>query len=49
VVSEPLTAQDMRAIAGIDKQCRLIKGQVFLWKANQTWEDLWDLDGVIKS
>ena len=38
---------DMRAIAGIDKNCRLIKGQVFLWKANQTWEDLWDLDGAI--
>ncbi len=48
VVSEPLTAGDMRAIAAIDKQCRLIKGQVFLWKAGQTWEDLWDLDGVIE-
>jgi diketogulonate reductase-like aldo/keto reductase len=48
VVSEPLTAEDMRAIAAIDKQCRLIKGQVFLWKAGQTWEDLWDLDGVIE-
>ena len=23
---------DMRAIAGIDRNCRLIKGQVFLWK-----------------
>jgi diketogulonate reductase-like aldo/keto reductase len=48
VVSEPLTAADMHAIAGIDKNCRLIKGQVFLWKPDQTWEDLWDLDGVIK-
>jgi diketogulonate reductase-like aldo/keto reductase len=48
VVSEPLTAEDMRAIASIDKRCRLIKGQVFLWKANQSWEDLWDLDGVIE-
>jgi diketogulonate reductase-like aldo/keto reductase len=46
-VTEPLTAQDMRAIAGIDRNCRLIKGQVFLWKENQRWEDLWDLDGVI--
>ena len=33
----------MRAIAGIDKNCRLIKGQVFLWKENQRWEDLWDI------
>jgi diketogulonate reductase-like aldo/keto reductase len=48
VVSPPLTGDEMRAIAGIDKNCRLIKGQVFLWKADQSWEDLWDLDGVIK-
>jgi diketogulonate reductase-like aldo/keto reductase len=48
VVSAPLTDADMAAIAGIDKNCRLIKGQVFLWKQDQTWEDLWDLDGAIK-
>jgi alcohol dehydrogenase (NADP+) len=47
VASEPMTADDMRAIAAIDRNCRLIKGQVFLWKANQTWEDLWDVNGVI--
>ncbi len=43
----PLGDADMAAIAAIDKNCRLIKGQVFLWKDGQTWEDLWDLDGVI--
>jgi hypothetical protein len=37
----------MAAIAGIDRNCRLIKGQVFLWKQDQTWEDLWDVNGVI--
>jgi diketogulonate reductase-like aldo/keto reductase len=47
VVSPPLTDADMQAIAGIDKNCRLIKGQVFLWKHDQSWEDLWDLDGEI--
>ncbi len=47
VVSEPLTGGDMRNIAAIDRNCRLIKGQVFLWKAGQTWEDLWDLGGEI--
>jgi diketogulonate reductase-like aldo/keto reductase len=47
VAGEPLTAAEMEAIAGIDRGCRLIKGQVFLWKQDQTWEDLWDLDGVI--
>jgi hypothetical protein len=25
----------------------LIKGQVFLWKENQSWEDLWDVNGMI--
>jgi alcohol dehydrogenase (NADP+) len=47
VVSEPLTEEEMRAIAGIDRNCRLIKGQVFLWKEGQTWEDLWDRNGEI--
>lgn len=47
VMSEPLTDEEMRAIAGIDKNCRLIKGQVFLWQSARGWEDLWDLDGTI--
>jgi diketogulonate reductase-like aldo/keto reductase len=47
VVGEPLTDDDMRAIAAIDRNCRLIKGQVFLWKDDQSWEDLWDLNGEI--
>jgi alcohol dehydrogenase (NADP+) len=37
----------MRDIAAIDKNCRFIKGQVFLWKSGQSWEDLWDIDGEI--
>lgn len=47
VVSDPLTAEEMQAIAEIDRNCRLIKGQVFLWKDNQSWQDLWDLNGEI--
>ena len=47
-VTEPLCDADMEAIGTIDRSCRLIKGQVFLWKDNQSWEDLWDMDGVIK-
>ena len=46
-VSDPLTDEEMTAIAGIDKNCRLIKGQVFLWQGAKSWEDLWDVDGVI--
>lgn len=42
-----LSEEDMKSISKIDKNCRLIKGQVFLWKENQSWEDLWDLDGEI--
>lgn len=47
-VTEPLTREEMTAVVGIDRNCRFIKGQVFLWKENQSWEDLWDVDGVIK-
>jgi diketogulonate reductase-like aldo/keto reductase len=47
LVSEPITDEEMKQIEGIDKNCRLIKGHVFLWKDNQTWEDLWDLNGEI--
>jgi diketogulonate reductase-like aldo/keto reductase len=46
-VTPPLTDAEMEAIRGIDKNCRLIKGQVFLWKDNQSWEDLWDVNGEI--
>ena len=46
-VGEPLTDEEMAGIAGIDRNCRLIKGQVFLWKDGQTWQDLWDTNGRI--
>jgi alcohol dehydrogenase (NADP+) len=46
-VSDPLTDDEMKAVAAADRNSRLIKGQVFLWKDGQTWEDLWDLDGTI--
>ena len=47
VVSEPLTSEEMKEIEKIDRNCRLIKGQVFLWKDGQSWEDLWDVSGEI--
>jgi diketogulonate reductase-like aldo/keto reductase len=46
-IDDPLTDEEMRVIATIDRKCRLIKGQVFLWKDGQTWEDLWDVSGEI--
>lgn len=48
-VDDPLSDAEMTAIAGINKDCRLIKGHVFLWKDKQTWHDLWDEDGTINS
>jgi diketogulonate reductase-like aldo/keto reductase len=47
VTGQPLTRLDMETIEKLDRNCRLIKGHVFLWKDNQTWEDLWDVNGVI--
>jgi len=44
---DPLTGSEMVALAQIDKNCRLIKGQVFLWEGARDWKDLWDFDGAI--
>ncbi len=48
-VSDPLTDEEMQAISGIDRNCRLIKGQVFMWQGAKDWTDLWDLNGQIVS
>ena len=42
VTEDPLTQEEMAAIAQADKNCRLVKGQVFLWPGAKGWEDLWD-------
>jgi alcohol dehydrogenase (NADP+) len=49
VTSDPLSEEEMKRMAGLDRNCRLIKGQVFLWKEDQSWEELWDLDGTEKA
>jgi len=46
VISNPLTDAEMLAIAGIDRRCRLIKGQVFLWRGADDWRLLWDEVGT---
>ena len=43
VTGDPLTDEEMSEIDALDRNCRLIKGQVFLWKDGQEWEDLWDV------
>ncbi len=47
VSADPLSPAEMEKLSRIDHGCRLIKGQVFLWKKDQSWEDLWDLSGTI--
>ncbi|MCL2352404.1 MAG: aldo/keto reductase [Firmicutes bacterium] len=39
---DPLTPAEMEAIGKADKNCRLIKGQVFLWEGAKDWTELWD-------
>ena len=43
----PLTDEEMATLKTVDKNCRLIKGQVFLWPGATDWRDLWDMDGTI--
>jgi alcohol dehydrogenase (NADP+) len=47
VLGDPLSEAEMASLAGADRNCRLIKGQVFLWPGAKGWEDLWDLEGRI--
>jgi alcohol dehydrogenase (NADP+) len=47
VIGDPLSAEEMEKIDTLDRNCRLIKGHVFLWKQNQSWHDLWDENGAI--
>ena len=47
MTEDPLTEQEMETIRKADKGCRLVKGQVFLWPGAESWEDLWDVNGVI--
>ena len=46
-VTDPLTEEEMEMIRRADKNCRLVKGQVFLWPGASDWKDLWDEDGTI--
>lgn len=46
-VSDPLTVEEMEELATVNCNCRLIKGQVFLWEGASSWRDLWDEEGVI--
>ena len=39
---DPLTDEEMLLLAKADRNCRLVKGQVFLWPGADDWTQLWD-------
>lgn len=41
VCEDPLTAEEMETLRLADKNCRLVKGQVFLWEGADDWQELW--------
>lgn len=47
LTEDPLTEEEMAVIATLERNNRLVKGQVFLWEGAKDWHDLWDEDGVI--
>ena len=42
VTEDPLTRDEMELLKKAERNCRLVKGQVFLWPGAKSWEDLWD-------
>ena len=47
VTEDPLTDSEMEIMKSLDRNCRFIKGHVFLWEGAKDWQDLWDTDGTI--
>ena len=39
---DPLTDEEMLLLAKADRNCRVVKGQVFLWPGADDWTQLWD-------
>ena len=47
MTEDPLTEEEMAKIATLERNNRLVKGQVFLWPGAKDWHDIWDEDGKI--
>jgi diketogulonate reductase-like aldo/keto reductase len=47
VVEDPLIPAEIEALRSVERNNRLIKGQVFLWQGADSWLELWDVDGTI--
>ena len=40
--AEKLTDEEMAILDSAERNCRLVKGQVFLWPGAKSWKELWD-------
>lgn len=47
VCFDDLTKEELERLNKLDRNCRLVKGQVFLWKSAKDWHDLWDENKII--
>ena len=47
MTEDPLTEEEMKTIETLERNNRLVKGQVFLWEGAKAWQDLWDEEGKI--
>lgn len=47
ITEDPLTPAEMDEMRSCERNCRLVKGQVFLWPGADSYLDLWDADGTI--
>lgn len=47
MTKDPLTEEEMAKISTLERNNRLVKGQVFLWEGAKDWHDLWDEEGFI--
>lgn len=47
MTEDPLTPKEMQEISTLERNNRLVKGQVFLWEGAKDWHDLWDEEGQI--
>lgn len=46
-LEKPLTKEEMQKIKNMERNNRLVKGQVFLWESAEDWHALWDENGYI--
>ena len=41
ITEDTLTPEDLAVLKEAERDCRLIKGQVFLWPGASDWREIW--------